>query len=428
MEKKYYIFLTGDIHPIGGMQNYVAGKARWLEENGWQVRVFFWGASDGACKMTFLDRYLAGGTTELGTPPAEWTKGIRNRTLDHMLSVVGPGSRQADTIIVESQDDVTALWGELLAERLHAKHMCFNCTEGFRGPRKHYEEYLDFFDFKHRRRELACIHPDSMQKLFEGYKKVKPEERYLFDAANEGPVQDVKDERVERLERYDWNICCIGRAEKTCVPQIIGDICKFAEKYPKKRIQLMMVGDPGERKGWLEEQLKTSENIILSCLGDMVPIPRKLFEKTDVVIAGSGCANCAACEKVPTIVVDAGNKRANGILGYTTFSIIFHEENVEQMGFDQALEQVLVEKLQEKTEFQWPDRLPASHYYEQHMEFVEQSEKKQAYYQDINNIVGTNYVKVLKYEIRRHLPFIIAIHDRLKVLRVGKDHGGKENG
>ena len=189
-----------------------------------------------------------------------------------------------------------------------------------------------------------------------------------------------------------------------------------------------MVGDPGDRREWLKSQVEVSGNIILSCLGDMVPIPRKLFEKIDVVIAGSGCANCAACEKVPTIVVDAGNKRANGILGYTTFSIIFHEENVKQMGFDQALEQVLLDRLPEKIEFRWPDRLPASHYYEQHMQFVDQSEKKQVYYQDINSAVRTNYVKVLKYGIRKHLPFIIAIYDKLKFFRAGRMDGGNENG
>ena len=30
---KRYIFLTANIHPIGGMQNYVAGKAVYLEKN-----------------------------------------------------------------------------------------------------------------------------------------------------------------------------------------------------------------------------------------------------------------------------------------------------------------------------------------------------------------------------------------------------------
>lgn len=414
MEKKYYIFLTGDIHPIGGMQNYVAGKARWLEENGWQVRVFFWGAADGKCKMSFLNRYLAGGTMELGTPPGEWTKGIRRRTLNHMMSVVGPGARQADTAIVESQDDTTALWGELLAERLHAKHMCFNCTEGFRGPRKHYAEYLDFFDFKHRRRELACIHTDSMQKLFEGYKKVKPEERYLFDAANEGPVQDVEDERVEKLKKYDWNICCIGRAEKTCKQELMKGIRKFAQNYPQKSIQFVMVGNPGDREDWIKEQLGSLKNVRLSFIGDMVPIPRSLFKKIDVVIASAGCAECAVYEGVPTIVMDVENSLANGILGYTTFSPLFHEKNVAQTSFDKALEQVLIEQIQANLEFHLEDRVNPADIYEKHMKFAYESDPVYLYDIGQNRYVPVNYMRVFKYYMRKYLPAITAVYSRIK--------------
>lgn len=420
MEKKYYLFLTGDIHPIGGMQNYVAGKAAYLEKNGWQVRVFFWGTSDGACKMRFLDRYLPGGMTELGTPPAEWTKGIRRRTLDHMLSVIGPGSRQADRVIVESQDDITALWGELLAERLHAKHMCFNCNERFRGARKYYAEYLDFFDFKHRRRELACIHPDSMQKLFEGYKKVKPEERYLFEAANEEPVQDVKDERVERLEKHDWNICCIGRAEKICKQELMEGIRRFAQNHPQKRIQLVMVGEPKEWEGWMKEKLGSLKNVRLSFMGDMVPIPRSLFKKIDVVIASAGCAECAVYEGVPTIVMDVENSLANGILGYTTFSALFHEKNTAQTGFDKALEQVLTEQIQTHLEFRMEDRVNPSDVYEEHMKFVYASDQVYAYDTGQNRQIPVNYTLVFKYYMRKYLPAITALYSRIKRYFTGK--------
>ena len=36
---KLYIIITLDIHPIGGMQLYTAGKAAFLEKNGWKVVV-----------------------------------------------------------------------------------------------------------------------------------------------------------------------------------------------------------------------------------------------------------------------------------------------------------------------------------------------------------------------------------------------------
>ena len=79
---KRYIFLTANIHPIGGMQNYVAGKAAYLEKNGWKVTVFFWGDNKGTCAMTSMNKYLSGGMTELGMPPGEWPRRIREQVLE----------------------------------------------------------------------------------------------------------------------------------------------------------------------------------------------------------------------------------------------------------------------------------------------------------------------------------------------------------
>lgn len=410
---KQYIILTANIHPIGGMQNYVAGKAAYLERNGWKVTVFFWGDRKGTCAMTSMNKYLPGGMTELGMPPGEWSKRIREQVLNRMITLIGTVD-PADDIIVESQDDVLALWGELLATRIHAKHMCFICNETFRGPKKHYDQYLDFFDFKHRRRELACIHKESMSKLFDGYKKVDDSEAYVFDAANEGPVQDVANQKIDDIKKYDWNICCIGRADKTCVDPIMDGIAGFALKYPEKQIQLLIVGNVDDRMDWLHQKLDKASNLVLTCLGDLVPIPRSLFEKVDVAIGGSGCARCAAQEKVPTIVSDADNAMANGILGYTVFNIFFKGDASSQMNYEEALEQVLVDKIQEKLPFKWLERKSASYYYDQHLQFIAESVQDKQYDTDICRQAHVDRVKILKYYFRKYLPHIMKLYDAAK--------------
>ena len=410
---KQYIILTANIHPIGGMQNYVAGKAAYLKKNGWKVTVFFWGENKGTCAMTSMNKYLDGGMRELGMPPGEWPVRIREQVLSRMIQLIGKYSTE-DEMIVESQDDVLALWGELLAARIGAKHMCFICNETFRGPKKHYDQYLEFFDFKHKRRELACIHRESMGKLFDGYKKVTDEEAYVFKAANEGPVQDVKNEKVDAIKKYDWNICCIGRADKTCVDPIIDGIVKFALCYPEKKIQLLIVGNVDRQIRWLEQKTEKAPNLVLTPLGDLVPIPRSLFGKVDVVIGGSGCANCAAQEKVPTIVSDAGNSMANGILGYTVFDIIFKGDASEQSGYDEVLKQVLVDKIQEQLPFKWPERQPASYYYDQHLQFIAASAKNRQYDTDICSQAHIDSRKIWKYYFRKYLPHIMKMYDAVK--------------
>lgn len=86
---------------------------------------------------------------------------------------------------------------------------------------------------------------------------------------------------------------------------------------------MLIVGNVDDRKEWLHQKLDKASNLVLTCLGDLVPIPRTLFSKIDVVIGSSGCAECSVVEGVPTIVSDAENSLANGILGYTVFSAYF---------------------------------------------------------------------------------------------------------
>ena len=92
----------------------------------------------------------------------------------------------------------------------------------------------------------------------------------------------------------------------------------------KNRFNLLIVGNVDDRMDWLHQKLDKASNLVLTCLGDLVPIPRSFFEKVDVAIGGSGCARCAAQEKVPTICVRLQTMLwLMVVLGYTVFNIFF---------------------------------------------------------------------------------------------------------
>lgn len=65
---------------------------------------------------------------------------------------------------------------------------------------------MDFYDFKHKRREIAGEVENEMQRLFEGYKTVPENERYLFDL-DEDPVRNCEIDRVNNIDKKDFNIC-----------------------------------------------------------------------------------------------------------------------------------------------------------------------------------------------------------------------------
>ena len=375
----HYIILTVNIHPIGGMQTYVAGKAKFLESQGWKVNVFFSGRSNnGECAVKSLNKYMEGWFPEISVPPGNWPASIRERVLRDMRRQIGD---LGGTVVVESQTSGNALWGELLASRIGAKHFFFICNELFRGKDRFYMEYMKFFDFKHRRKEMIGSTPTSIALLFEGNKHIPPEENYFTTPAAEEPVQDVDNLAVNTIERADWNICYIGRIEKGYVPGIVEGVRNFSITHPEKSVQFIFVGNVKKRIELIEETFSNTKNVKLTYLGDCVPIPRSLFQKLDVVIAGAGCATCAARENVLTIVADAGNFRANGVLGIDTFAILYHEAEKEQMGFDEALEKVLVRGEYEGKEIHGlPNSLPCEHYYREQLKMIENSDRDIKYY------------------------------------------------
>ena len=403
---KKYVILSYSIRHIGGTQLYIAGKAKYLEKNGWKVYVFFSDKKGITSDIPYLDKFANGAVLGLETQPGSYFKNIQEKVIMKMVEHVG--WEKHDEIVIESHADTFALWGELLAVQLGAKHYCFICNEIFQGPGKCYQDNMDFFYFKLQRRELAGIHKDSISKLFSEYKKILPNQNVVFVAANDGAVQDVNNDVLNKIKKKDWTICYIGRITKQYVNSIIDDLCSFAEKYQDKEIQIVFVGDVTKKKQYIKEHFSTLKNITVIELGNLVPIPRKMFRMVDVVIAGSGCATCASMEGAFTIVPDARNCLANGLLGYDTLSSLYHEENVQQMHFDEALERVLVQKIYNRKKFNLPPERKAEEYYREHFALIEKSNQNKEYYSKITERgLDEKFIKTLKYCIKYWFPFLI---------------------
>lgn len=376
---KLYIMLTMDIHPIGGMQLYTAGKAAFLEKKGWKAVVLYPGFNDKTCAVPALNKYTAGGNLLLNNRPAQLSARLRRMVLKKICRLFPKVDKTKDQIYVESQSEVTALWGEMIAERLNAKHICFNCNELFRGPKKYYEENMEFLKFKYERRELLGLHTDTLKKIFDGFMDVPCGTEFLFDAVEPGPIQNVKSDFVDRMEAGDWRIAYVGRAEKTYVLNIIKGVAAFAAKYPEKKIIFVMVGNADSRKPLIQKTMGNLSNLKVKLPGDMVPIPRSLYKKLDVVIAGAVCAEISAREGVPTIVADCENHLACGVLGYTTMNSMYHE-NDKQTDFCEALEDTLVQKSYLKYPYAFPEAVPSDEIYESHFLFFEKALKTKKYY------------------------------------------------
>ncbi len=381
-KQKIYIFVTHGVG-IGGTPMYTAGKAAYLQQHDWQVFVFFAGSREGKSIIPSLNQYIrsGGGMWFLSDPPYKMKRYEQEFCLNDMLSRLNLLPSDEHEIIIESHADTFAYWAELLAAKIGARHFFF-CTNEFyrpipRAPKISFGDNLDFFYFKWKRNELVGSEK-ALKKLFNGYKNVtthliaKPWTSREMDA-----VQDV-DFPIDKIEKLDWNICHFGRAEKEYVPFVIKGVGELARRHPDKKINFIMIGDASLRQSLLDQTLGNLPNVIVTPLGDMVPVPRILFSKVDVVCAISQSARFAANEGVLTIVANAVNpERTPGLLGYDT------EEQTSGkpvFSYADALENVLVKKLYDGKTYSLPKLEPAENYYEKFWDIVKNAAPVKEYF------------------------------------------------
>ncbi|MDD3415216.1 MAG: hypothetical protein PHY47_14595 [Lachnospiraceae bacterium] len=372
---KSYIFITDDIHIMGGMQNYVRSKATYLKQKGWKIYIIYRGIPNAPFAFDELIEYEDGVADYLLCVKA-FLSGTLYSTIavEAILAKIGYDFSCEETII-ESHSDRHAVMGEIIANFINAKHMCFNCNEIFRGKEKCYEEFMDFFWFKYCRKELIGISKDSMTRLFDDYHLVKSND--FFIAANYDNVKDIYDPRLENIKCLDWNIGYIGRCEKSYFFNVISAILDLATKYANKEIQFVIVGVPGERERIMLGQLKSCKNIYVNILGFFNIFPKKLFEKLDVCIAGAGCGIISTKQGVPTIIPDAQTNIAAGILGYSVSSSLYGEKKYEYI---ELLEDILLYKkhinLKKLPILTWN----TAEEYEKHFQQIDNSIRKKQYY------------------------------------------------
>ncbi len=378
---KKYIFITYSTKRIGGVQCYVAAKANYLEKNGWMVHVFCPGlhSSKYPCPISSLNKYLNDGLiTLLGMPPYKLPTFIVDIIINKMKKSIGPTSED-DDIIIETHDDCYSQWGELLASCLGARHYFYTMHEFYRGKDQYYKNKIDFYFFKFKRREILGA-LSTFNRLFEGYMEVTQDEIVGEMWIDESPIQDVYCEKIEKIVRSDYNVCYIGRGTKSYVSSILADVGTFASNHKDKTVQLLTVSDLESHRDLIKTLRKDNPNLIIHELGLLHPIPKSLYSKIDVVIAGAGSARHSCEEGALTIVADTETCKSNGLLGYETLDSVFCDENSVVTDFCEALERALIKKIYKGRVCKYPAKKSFAESTKHNFSLYEKSERKKEYY------------------------------------------------
>lgn len=298
-----------------------------------------------------------------------------------MIQRLGLSDYENCEIVIESHFDKAAYWAEILASAVRGRHIFLSCNEVYRNSSdRYYEDNLDFFYFKLKRNEIST-HTSTVPKLFNGYKGVTGLFSDVPDLIREqDAIQDVSDFPIDQIQKAGWNICQIGRTSKPFVEYVIKGVGQFARRHPDRKINFIFVGQLVQNREQLIRQIFAGvDNVTITPLGDMVPIPRSLFSKIDVVCAMAQTAVFAESENVPVIVGNADvPEKTSGVLGYDTNEFKHRDKNLFE--YVDVLENVLVKKIYagKKSSFTRPE--PAEKVYEKIFTLLENADPKKEYF------------------------------------------------
>lgn len=326
---KKYVILCKGIEGLSGGPRYVNNKCRYLKEHGWEVQII-WTYDIGHAQLEHVKpfdnpRHIF---HELQFYPCWFTKKQRNEIIDRIIATVGKGEQ----IVVESNKLQLGAWGEILAERLGAKHICFVTTERIKIKNR---PTFDFYYSKLKRNEFFTIHDAAVSYLFSDFIEIDHPGNYFWSAMQEVDVKEYSFPMFDNMPKADYVITHFGRT-KAYFNYMLDEIKRFVAQNEKKTINLFFLGEVEERFN-IEQAINQYDGRLRVFFHSAVKvIPQQVFSKSDVVIATAGCAWVATNGGGVVISMDVNRNVPLGLMGYTTFdcntwSGTYVEENTRSL-------------------------------------------------------------------------------------------------
>ncbi len=331
---------------------YTSGITQFLKNKGIDVKVFFHGNCFGKCEIRDLQEYVSGGNDLFILEPTLLKTDELSRLFEYMLKENDVDPNLYTDIYIESHADIDGLWAEYFAKKLNAKHIALLLNERFSPPDKRYYEYGDFFWHLYNEHRLRG------PGIYSILSQLKKEALYYAESwsVERDPIADVIDERISKLNKCTWNIAYVGRGKKEYVPEIIIQIGALASRYTNIDIQFIFVGDFSLHIGLINKVFEKLDNVKLSLIGNLIPIPRGLFDIVDVVIANSQTAFFCAHENVPVVTVNSDDYLSGGVLGYDISYGIINPKGEDCKTVCEVLSDVLVYKDYKRKHFELPEK------------------------------------------------------------------------
>ena len=377
---KTYVIICCFADRIAGGPIYYSNKAKFMEDLGWKVVVI---PADTGKKSAVkgLEKYFGPYVPYLGYMPSEFNRKQREQIVSQLLEFV---PKDSDEIVIETGTDYTAYWGEVLAERLKAKHVVIFLDEQNPYITK---DVISFYKFKYERKELACITKAVMKNLFMGYMDIDLDECISLPCECTNSIEDYEHSITKKINKSNYNIGYIGRLDKPFVSVIIKGFVEFCIANSQESITIVFFGGANDFKieKKIEKAFETFLHVSVYITGYLYPLPLNALQQMDVFVSGAGSAKVGARTGVYSVYIDALTYKPRGIFTSITPSIVEKCPNGDTLL--EYLKWVLVDKNNLPKHFSFDisnDWKVVCESFGQHIEFLQKTINDSRYYDIIN--------------------------------------------
>ena len=305
-----YILLGAAGGYISGAPIYHRNKAQYMQQHGWNV--FYISCCGGEIYVHGLEQFVIGVCSFLCKSAYIFPKTKQEELIDYMIKMFPVLD---DEIVIETGTYYTAYWGELLAKRLKAKHIIIYLDE-YNEAITHTQS--DFFLFKFKRRELACITKNTMVNIFSEFWNVDLSNAIGLPCYCSNSLEDYDNEFTNKIKRSDYNIGYVGRLEKPALKEIICSLRSFVKIIGNKNVSLVCYGGAEkEVVDKIKNMVKEIPHVSLFISGYIFPIPLKAIKKCDMFVSSAGSSLVSAKAGVPTVRINVYSNKPDGFVRYS---------------------------------------------------------------------------------------------------------------
>lgn len=370
--KKVYIMLENSIIGMGGGQMYTKNKIVYMQKKGYDTAVY--SGHTGEIVIPELKEYQQNIMPEFLSAPLVYRKSTINRITKFMTELYSG----YEEVIFESGIAHMAMWGEIFAEALNAKHMVHLLDE--RNDMLIPNDYLGFYKFKHERKELSGITSESLKMLFRYAQFIQDENSYWLPSVCQNVVSDSEEFLDFKLPRSDYSLCTIGRLDKPYVSEAAKAYVNIAKKYSDLMFNCVFIGGSEyNQEQKIRDIFAQLNNVSLIITGYMYPIPRNFLEKMDLFVSSAGSAGVSYEINKVTISIDGEDLHAIGVLGYTTQKSLYRDKEPLKK-IDTLIDEVLFSDYLSSYQYTEKASKPDMKAFDKHIVFLNESNKSAHYY------------------------------------------------